>query len=225
MPALTAALELGGCHAAVVLNEKKAPAAGSRSELDAGVQMLASVDNAVFAIGLKDDVAASNDVGQALGYADTLADQPSALIPDDPTSTIDRGAAPGETSRQLTASGARAQLVTAQAALMNADMARAAKSLKSMQADAAVQTLPTAIPLFQAAQSLTLARTAVATGRPPDLDAQLLTARSALQAYSGRQHRGEARRIGGQIAVLLRTRADLPAGQLDAWWGAVQQWR
>jgi hypothetical protein len=117
-------------------------------------------------------------------------------------------------------------LQTAQAKLESHDVAGADADLAAIEA-AARGPPPASLPLMRADQSLTLAAGAVSGGQITDLEAELSTAKAALEAYQVGPHAADAKALAAAIGQVLSQpdglRALAPA-QLNLWSGQVSGW-
>ena len=101
--------------------------------------------------------------------------------------------------------------MTAQTALVNENLPRADLALVSIRDHIPMDTVPADLAFFEAAQSLSLARAPAAATDPSDLNVQLITARAALDSYSGRRHSERAKAIASEISRYL-SRGRVPTG-------------
>jgi hypothetical protein len=199
--------------------------------VDLGASLLAAVDNARLALVLRDPIAASNDVGQALSFARQLPNRPSNLIRSEPTS-IDHDRTSGAKGTDiyhdpLTAFRALAELTSAQAELDNSNLEAADADLHDIQDGIRQGLIPNDLPLLRAAASLDLARSAASEGRTSDFKTQLLSAQFALRTYAGPGHVAEAKALAatiGQSLAQARTLDMILPDQLSLWLGKVVEW-
>ena len=225
---------LSGCHRSPVgqapLTGAPPVAAVALSQVDLGASLLAEVDNARFAIELRDLVAAANDVGHALAFARQLPDRSSKLLLSEPL-TIEP-AHPSSVSgaavlhARLTAFAALVKLGSAQAEL-ESNLEAADADLHAIQMGIPEGLIPSDLPLLRAAASLDAARSAVAEGRIPQLRTQLLTAQLALSVYAGPGHVAEAKEMAATIGKRLTQANNLgtiPSDQASLWLGKVVEW-
>jgi hypothetical protein len=192
--------------------------------------LLAEVDNARFAIALRDPVAATNDVMQALSFAEQLSTRPSKLIRTGPTSIGDRqSAAAGGTGSYpapLTDFGVVVTLNSVQAELAG-NLQAADADLHSIQSRIPQALIPANLALLRAAASLELARTDASVGENSDLKTQLLCAQSALSSYRGPAHVAEASALAATIGQSLAQQQTLDTMlpyRLNPWLSKVVGW-
>jgi hypothetical protein len=119
------------------------------------------------------------------------------------------------------------KLISAQAKLQARDVAGADADLQAIEAAADAHATPMSLPLIRAAESLSLAATAVSGGRLAQLRTQLVAAQAALAAYGGVPHAAQARSVAAEIGEALRQPGGvsaLPPAQIALWSGVVGAW-
>jgi len=230
-PILIAATLLAACH-----HPKDRPPAmvdadrptASLTAQDTGAAMLADVDNARAAIAAKDQMAATNDLDQAVTYAVKLPDVTSTLYPNEAVVPDHRGARAGPAAPPpLTAFDAEVALTSAQSKLEGGDLAGADAQLAVVQQRTPPRLVPADLPLLRADESLGLARIAVESEHAAELKTQLQIAEASLDAYRGRPHAADARALAAAIDRTLKQPGSLDrlqSDQLDLWSGLVDGW-
>jgi len=204
---------------------------GSLASVDLGVSMLADVDNARAAIAAHDVMAASNDVDQAIVFAVRLPDVNSALYPNDailPGGHAPAGHGSGAAAPvALTSFDTEVALTSAQSAIEGGDLAVADTDLAAIQQRTPPRLVPADLPLLRADQSLDLARIAIESEHPAELETQLKTAEAALGAYQGSVHAADARALATAIQTALKQPGVLDHMQTDQlviWSQTVDGW-
>jgi hypothetical protein len=199
------------------------------SQIDLGATLLAEVANARVAIALRDPVAASNDVAQALSFAMQLPDRPSNLIRAVPISN-DRDRTSGPRAMRhyeppLTVFAVQVELGSVQAQLPG-NLNAADTQLRDIQNGIPQGSIPADLALLKAAASLDLAQIAAAEGRRRNLRTQLLSAQIALGTFSGPRHTGEAIALQATIDQSLRTGTvnTMLSYQPSSWLSKVLEW-
>jgi hypothetical protein len=200
---------------------------GSLAATDLGVSMLADVDNARAAIAAHDAMAAANDVNQAIDYAVRLPDVNSALYPNDAIQPNRQAGKTGAAALALTSFDTEVVLTTAQSAIEAGDLADADTDLAAIQQRTPPRLVPADLPLLRADESLDLARIAVESEHPAELATQLSIAETALGAYQGGAHAGDAHALATAIQIALKRPGaldHLQPDQLDVWSKRVDGW-
>ncbi|MGH7121547.1 MAG: hypothetical protein ACREFP_21575 [Acetobacteraceae bacterium] len=199
------------------------------SQRDPGASMLAAIDNAQEAITLHDAIAAGNDVGQALAFAQQMIDQISAILPSEPPSdrsSSSGGNGAGRLTALLRSFAVRVKLTSAQALLTIGNLAGADAELSAVQSQVPSRLLPQDLSLLRAAASLDLAGEDASLGIP-QLRTQLLCTQVALRAYRGPGHIEDAMALASTLDHALANppvlRALLPY-QLSLWLSSVTEW-
>jgi hypothetical protein len=192
--------------------------------------MLAEVVNARFAIGQHDAVAVTNDVAEALSFANQLPDHPSRIIRSEPMGGgRQRISGPEDAASQhqpLTDFAALVGLTSAQAELPG-NLAVADGQLRAIENRIRAGPVPGDLPLLRAAASLDLARIDATEGRTADLKTQLVTAQLALNSWVAPDHSAEAKALAATIAQTVgQTKAlnTMLPYQPGAWLSQVVHW-
>jgi hypothetical protein len=191
--------------------------------------LLAEVENARLAIAVRDPDAASNDVAQALSFANQLPDRPSKLMRSERASSDrDRTSEPNATRLShapLTDFGAQVELNSAQVELTG-NLEAADAHLRNIQNRIPQGLIPRDLPLLRAAASLELARFDASAGQTASLRTQLLSAQSALRSYTGPGHVAEAKALAATIdqALSKRTLDTMLTYQPSSWLTQVVEW-
>jgi hypothetical protein len=193
---------------------------------DTGSMILASIADARRAIGLRDPLAANNDVGQALALARQAIDQvlPVGVAGGAGSLTADNAAQ--YLTALLGSFPARVELISAQTLLTNGDVADADATLMALQNRVPARLIPQNMPLVEAAASLEQAKKDAAFGIP-QLRTQLLCAQAALHSYRGPANLTETMALASTLDRALANQAQLrtllPA-QVSIWLDTVAQW-
>lgn len=211
-PAIVASVLLVACArhstALSVAPPPGPPAPSSLAQRDPGASMLAAVHDARQAIALRDPIAASNDISQAL----KLAPRP-----------VNEGAR--SLAALLGSFPVQAQLISAQALLTEGQVAGADELLKAIQSRVPGRLMPRDLSLLEAAASLELAREAASLGIP-QLRTQLLCAVAALRDYRGTAYVDETMALASELERALahpkQLRTLLP-DQVGLWLARVTQ--
>jgi hypothetical protein len=193
-PIMVGLVLLAGCNHAAAryrarMTNARAAESASPGQSDSGALLLAGAENARFAIARGDQVAAANDVAQALSESQFLAVEPSGVI----ASEV------GDAAGRMGPFQAQVRLLSAQADLLNGDLAKADATLSTIERGVPAGSIPIDLALVRARESLDLAVGAASTGRPSDVTTHLMSAEAALNAYAGQPHAAEARALAAAI--------------------------
>jgi len=199
--------------------------------LELGAAVLAAVENARNAIALRDPIAATNDIRQALSYAKMLPDRPSRLIlatsGDIDQASARQGSLTRQSPRCLTDFQALVKLGAARSLLQRGDQRQADVELLAIQTGIPHRPVPIDLPLMQARESLEMAQSAAFTGRVSELRTQLLGAELALNTYAGPRHATEAKKLAftiGQHLSEFSLLSDKTTNLLPLWSAKVNTW-
>lgn len=179
------------------------------------VLAVAFVQNAIEAMSLGSQVAALNNLDQALGHAQPMQDQAWPF----------RG---GRGSRAATLDGnaVNTDLMSARAKLLQGDFRGAAADLAPISQATPPATSPAQLLLTRASGDLELAKAAFLAGRPGETKTEIEGAAAALQAaaQAGLEAASSARTLARTMQARLSGPAGPGLGQFMAWTSQVDTW-